>query len=185
MIWLLVPFLLKSSEWGKGLKWEAHIIFAIYMIISFASEFTIFRVLFKEKTRKSLFKEENSAWFTYFTMCFYWLTGLIGKGDIYTDISFIVEMGKCSEQSSDKFKLAILIVASIVFILTIAYQFFVFIMLIFKSSNQTFCPLTSHLTRILLWGENKMLAMILNKYSIRRCLVPPKRPTLPQIREGD
>ena len=32
--------------------------------------------------------------------------------------------------------------------------------------------------------EEEKVRMNLNEYRIRRCLVPHKRPTLPQIREG-
>ena len=166
LIWFLVPILLRHPDCGKGLHWAAHIIFWCYIIFSLIFEFTVYRYLFNKKSRESLFKKENSAWFTYFTMCVYWITGLIGKGDVYTDISFLVEMEKWNEQRTENYRVAILTVALIVFLLTIAYQIILFVLLTFKSSSKTFWPLTAHTTRLLLWGDNKMLATILNKYTI-------------------
>ena len=120
-LWFLVPLLLRHPDWGKGLKWSAHIIFAIYILLSFIFEIIIFRILFKEQVRKTLF-EGNSKKFTYFTITMYALLGLIAKGDIYTDIAFLVEMQKWNSQRNGFYGAVILLIASIVFFLTIAYQ---------------------------------------------------------------
>jgi hypothetical protein len=98
-------------------------IFAIYICLSFVIEFIVFYAFIKPKLRKTLF-EGSTRKFTYFTMTTYIILGLIAKGDIYTDIAFIVEMQKCNSQKGGVYGPAILIIAAIVFFMTIAYQLY-------------------------------------------------------------
>ena len=164
-LWFIVPILLRHPDWGKGLFWAAHIIFGIYILFSFWIEIFLFLILFKKEIRDTLF-EGNTNKFTYFTITMYTFLGLIAKGDIYTDIAFLVEMQKWNEQRNGVYGPVILLIATIVFFMTIAYQLFWFVRLLWKSPNSTFCPLTSHTTRILMCADNRFLAMVIDKFTI-------------------
>ena len=165
MVWFLIPIMLKHPEWGKGLLWIAHFIFAAYVLSSFIVELVIFRTLFKKKVRNILF-DKSSQKFTYFVIIVYLMLGVMAKGDAYTDIAFLVEVQKCYIQKDGLYGGIVLLIASIVFFLTLSYQLFLFINLLWKTPTSTFCPLTSQTTRLLMCSDSKFLAMVVDKFTV-------------------
>lgn len=162
---ILVPIVLKHPEWGKGSYWAAHLIFAIYIVSSFFIEMLVFRVWFSKSARDTLY-EGNRKWMAWFIMSTHSIIGLIAKGDIYTDIAFLVEMQKCNAEKSGIYGGALLLISALVFLCTIGYQIFWFLRLIMKLPKSTFCPLTSHTTRLLMCADFKFLAMAVDKFSV-------------------
>jgi len=52
----------------------------------------------------------------------YSFIGLVAKGDIYTDIAFLVEMQKCNDERSGPYNFSIFMVSMLVFCCTLLYQ---------------------------------------------------------------
>jgi hypothetical protein len=164
-LWILLPVLLKHPDWGKGTLWISHILFAFYLILAFSAELLVFFLCFDKETRSHVFwdKRRKTSCFVVFA---YTMVGIISKGDIYTDVAFLVEIGKWNSQGEGIYGPIILYVASIVFVFTVIYQLLLFIRLIFKSSTSTFWPLASHTTRLLIWADFKFLSVMVDKFSV-------------------
>lgn len=65
----------------------------MYIFVSFFIEMLVFRCTLHKTIRETIFVG-NSKKFIYFAVSMYSIIGLIARGDIYTDIAFLVEMQK-------------------------------------------------------------------------------------------
>lgn len=126
----------------------------------------MFAYLFKEEARKLFFEEDRHWSKTYLVMGIFCFTGAIGKIDIFTDMAMIVELFKCAERDGsieDRLTAKgwlITILACITFGCTLLYQVSCFLRLIFKTRNEdSFSPITSHITTLLMCSDYKMLGM--------------------------
>ena len=135
------------------------------MIFSMIAEIFIWLCAFKKQARSTLFVSKNKS-MTYIVWLIYAFLGLVAKGDIYTDIAFLVEMNKWNEQNKGLLGIVIWLISVIVFAMTLLYQFFWLSMLVFRSPKGTFWPLTSHTTRVLLCADYRLLAMFVEKFSV-------------------
>ncbi|CAI2387599.1 unnamed protein product [Moneuplotes crassus] len=172
-----LPFFLKHDDMGKGLKWECHVIFGVYIIISIFVEICLFCWAYSKKI-KNLFYEgrcSGTTWLVFFQFC---VTGAVGKIDIYTDVATIVEIYKHAVAESDDclkpvevgnsvLKWVALYAAIFIFCLTLAYQIFCLVRPLFcKIPKKTFNPLISNTVNLLVCSDHKLLGMTLDSFGI-------------------
>ena len=162
---ILLPIFLKHGECGKGTLWISHILFGVYLVGTFFGEIAMFFIWFDKKTRNLVFWDKRKRR-VYFVIFAYTMVGIISKGDIYTDITFLVEVGKWNEQDKGSYGPVILWIASVVFAFNIIYQLCLFIRLFWRSSSSTFGPLASHTTRLLVCADFKFLSVMVDKFSV-------------------
>ena len=94
------------------------------------------------------------------------MLGVLAKGDVYTDIAFLVEVQKCSTQKDGLYGGIVISISLIVFIFTLLYQLWLFISLLWKTPTSTICPLTSQTTRLLMCSDNKFLSKVVDKFTV-------------------
>ena len=89
------------------------------------------------------------------------------------DIAFIIKLIKWAEKEGDGIEERLtqkgwitVFVAIVVFSCTILYQMVSFLRLLFTSPTDTFCPLTSHTTRLLMCSDYRFLGMSVDKFSV-------------------
>lgn len=165
MICIILPVFAKHETWGRGQLWGGHLAFGCYLVFSFISEFLVLKWWFTKETWQTFF-EGNKKWSVYSVMGCYALIGILSKGDIYTDIAFLVEMQKCNRNGEDVTDFFVFLVATLIFLWSIIYNLVCLLKLLIKSPKSTFWPKTSHLTRILMCSDFRLLAMAMDKFSV-------------------